>query len=114
MKSWNIKQKNLKLGLRYLSVAHLFGLELFIKENLIDDNLYFDILPLQLISTKRLIEAINYVGVEKILFGTDTPYGAKDNLSRSITRINKLHLSDSDKKMILGMNIKRLLRQEIS
>ena len=37
-----------------LIVAHLFGLEIFIKNNLKDNNLYFDISPLQLISEKRL------------------------------------------------------------
>jgi predicted TIM-barrel fold metal-dependent hydrolase len=93
-----------------LIVAHLFGLELFIKNFHKDENLYFDTSPFQLISDYRLQKAIDYVGVERILMGTDTPYGAKDNLSKSIDRINKLELSKDEKELILGLNMKRLLK----
>jgi len=92
-----------------LIVAHLFGLELFIKEFHKDENLYFDTSPLQLISDFRLQKAIHYVGIEKVLMGTDTPYGAKDNLRKSIDRIKKLEISKEDKELILGINMKRLL-----
>lgn len=92
-----------------LIIAHLFGLEIFIKENLVDNNLYFDISPLQLVSDYRLKKAIDYVGIDKVLLGTDTPYGAKDNLSKSINRITKLDLSKEDKALILGLNMKKLL-----
>jgi len=95
-----------------LIVAHLFGLELFINENLIDNNLYFDISPLQLISNRRIMKAIHHVGAKQILFGTDTPYGGKDNLSGSINRIENLEISEKEKNMILGMNINRLLKIE--
>jgi len=101
------KKKHPKLK---LIVAHLFGLELFIKKSYEDENLYFDTSPLQLISDSRLQKAIDYVGVERILMGTDTPYGAKDNLSKSIYRIKKLELSKDDKKMIIGLNMERLLK----
>jgi len=93
-----------------LIIAHLFGLELFRKKSLIDENLYFDTSPLQLISDNRLQKAIDYVGAERILMGTDTPYGAKDNLSKSIDRINKLEMSKDDKEKILGLNMERLLK----
>jgi len=92
-----------------LIVAHLFGLEIFIKENFIDKNLYFDTSPLQLISDIRLKKAINYVGIEKVLMGTDTPYGAKDNLHKSICRVKKLEITEGDKELMLGINMKRLL-----
>ena len=100
------KRKHPKLK---LIVAHLFGLELFIKDNLEDRNLYFDISPLQLISDKRLKKAIKYVGVNRILMGTDTPYGAKDNLQKSIKRIENLDITKDDKDLILGKNMKELL-----
>lgn len=106
-----ISYKRKHPGLK-LIIAHLFGLELFIRENIKDTNLYFDISPLQLISDKRLIKAVHYVGAKRILFGTDTPYGAKDNLSKSINRILKLDLSEEEKNMILGMNMNRLLQTE--
>lgn len=100
------KRKHPKLK---LIVAHLFGLELFIKNKLEDNNLYFDTSPFQLISDYRLMKAINYVGAERILFGTDTPYGSKTNHFKSINRIKKLEISDNDKEKILGLNMKELL-----
>ncbi len=92
-----------------LIVAHLFGLELFISENFKDENLYFDLSTIQLISDHRLKMAIDFVGANRILFGTDTPYGAKDNISRNLKRIEKLDISNNDKELILGENMKRLL-----
>lgn len=92
-----------------LIIAHLFGLELFIKANFKDDQLYFDISPMPLISTHRLKMAINFVGSDKILFGADTPYGVKDNLRHSLNRINNLDIPEKDKKLILGMNMAKLL-----
>lgn len=92
-----------------LIVAHLFGLELFISENFKDNNLYFDISTIQLISNQRLKKAIDFVGPDRILFATDTPYGAKDNIKRNIDRVKALEISNNDKDMILGLNMKRLL-----
>jgi len=101
------KQKHPKLK---LIVAHLFGLELFIKENFKDENLYFDTSTIQLISDYRFNKAIDFVGIDKILFATDTPYGAKDNIQRNINRIKSLEISNEDKDLILGLNMKRLLK----
>ena len=100
------KRKHPKLK---MIVAHLFGLELFIKNNYKDENLYFDTSPLQLISDHRLKKALNYLGIEKILMGTDTPYGAKNNLHKSINRIKNLEMTKYKKELILGINMKRLL-----
>jgi predicted TIM-barrel fold metal-dependent hydrolase len=101
------KRKHPKLK---LIIAHLFGLELFIKENFKDENLYFDTSTIQLISSLRLLKAIDFVGIDKILFGTDTPYGAKDNIHKNINRINNLDIPSKDKDLILGLNMKRLLK----
>ena len=46
---------------------------MFIKQDFKDENLYFDISTLQLVSTKRLMVAISFVGAEKITLGSDTP-----------------------------------------
>lgn len=98
------KHKNLKL-----IIAHLFGLELFIKQNFKDENLYFDTSTLQLISNTRLMDAINFVGAGKVLFGTDTPYGCKNNIKKNLNRIKDLDILSDDKDLILGENMKRLL-----
>ena len=99
------KHPNLKL-----IVAHLFGLELFIAEKFKDENLYFDTSTIQLISDIRFKKVIDFIGADKVLFGTDTPYGAKDNIKRNINRIKSLEISSRDKDLILGLNMKRLLK----
>ncbi len=103
----NYKRKHPNL---ILIIAHLFGLELFVSENYKDENLYFDTSTIQLISDNRFKMAINFVGADKVLFGTDTPYGAKNNIQRNINRIQNLEISSKDKDQILGLNIKRLLK----
>lgn len=93
-----------------LIIAHLFGLEVFIKLNFKDNNLYFDTSTLQLISDTRLMDAVNFVGADKVVFGTDTPYGCKDNIKKNLNRISNLDISNADKELILGGNMKRLLK----
>lgn len=93
-----------------LIIAHLFGLELFISQNFKDDNLYFDTSTLQLVSDQRLNNAIAFAGADKILFGTDTPYGAKDNIAKNINRIKNMDIPAPDKNLILGLNMKKLLK----
>jgi len=98
------QHKNLKL-----IIGHLFGLELFIEKKFEDENLYFDISTFQVISTYRLLKAIKIFGSEKILLGSDTPYG-KNNLHKNISRINSLNIGAREKSMILGENMRDLLK----
>jgi hypothetical protein len=91
-----------------LIIGHLFGLEFFIKEELIFDNIYFDISTYQVTSDERVMIAIKKFGAEKIIFGSDTPYG-KNNLKKNIERVNKLPINQDEKDLILGLNIKNLL-----
>lgn len=92
-----------------LIVAHLFGLELFIKSNFKDENLYFDISTYQVTSDKRVLKAIDFLGSDKIVMGSDTPYG-KDNLKKNIERIRRLDISTKEKELILGENMRKLLK----
>lgn len=91
-----------------LIIGHLFGLELFSEEKLIFDNIYFDISTYQVTSDERVMKAIKRFGAEKIILGSDTPYG-KDNLKKNIERIDRLSISQGEKDSILGLNIKNLL-----
>lgn len=100
-----VKKTNPKLK---LIVAHLFGLEIFIKLNFKDENLYFDISTFQVTSDKRVLKAIDFVGADKIIIGSDTPYG-KRNLQKNIERLKRLDISDNQKDLILGENMRRLL-----
>ncbi|MCP4133624.1 MAG: amidohydrolase family protein [bacterium] len=92
-----------------LIVAHLFGLELFIEEDYKDNKLFFDISSLQFTSNYRVLKAIEFYGADKVLLGTDTPYG-KNNLQKNVDRINKLEINNEDKELILGENMKKLLQ----
>lgn len=100
------KKKHPKLK---LVIAHLFGLELFIQYDFKDANLYFDTSTIQLTSTKRFMDAIKFVGATNVTFGTDTPYG-KDNLNKNIDRIRNLNISTKEKVLILGENMRKLLK----
>lgn len=91
-----------------LIVAHLFGVELFIRENLKDENLFFDLSSYQLVSAKRVLKAIDFFGADKLLMGTDSPYG-KDNLKGNLDRIHTLPIPEEQKHLILGDNMKHLL-----
>lgn len=90
-------------------VAHLFGLELFIQSEIKFENLYFDISTYQVTSDFRVLKAIIYFGADKILMGSDTPYG-KNNLQKNIDRVNNLNITQQEKNMILGDNIKGVLK----
>jgi len=104
-----IEYKKQHPGLK-LIIAHLFGLEIFIKINYKDENLYFDTSPFSLISQTRLVKAIHFAGASQVLFGTDTPYGGKNNIQKSLNRIRTLDIPNTDKALILGGNISRLLK----
>ncbi|UCC38887.1 MAG: amidohydrolase family protein [Candidatus Aminicenantes bacterium] len=91
-----------------LIIGHLYGLEFFLKEKLTFNNIYFDISTFQVTSDERVMKAIKRFGAEKITFGSDTPYG-KNNLKNNIERINRLPISQGEKELILGLNMKNLL-----
>jgi predicted TIM-barrel fold metal-dependent hydrolase len=90
-------------------IAHLFGLERYIEANIITDNIYFEISIPQLISMKRLLKAIEHFGANRIILGSDTPYG-DNNLKRNIERVKTLKLPSEQRDLILGGNIKKLLK----
>lgn len=100
---YKIDHPNLKL-----IIAHLFGLELFINENLSLKNLYFDTSSPQLVSKKRLLKAIQFFGTNSLILGSDNPYG-KNNLKKNIDRISGLDITAQDKKSVLGENLLHLL-----
>jgi uncharacterized protein len=89
-------------------VGHLFGLELYIQSGLSFENVYFEISSPQLISLQRLNKALRHFGAQKIVLGSDTPYG-KDNLRLNLERVKALPISDEEKDLILGRNLHNLL-----
>ena len=89
-------------------VGHLFGLKEFINYGSQLSNVYFEISTPQLVSEQRLLLAINHFGADRILFGSDVPYGI-NNQKLNIDRIKNLNISEVEKTKILGNNIKGLL-----
>lgn len=90
-------------------VGHSFGVEIFMKEELkYFDHVYFDLSNAYLVSKERIEMAVRHFGSEKLLMGSDTPYGV-DALEKSIALINDLAISEDDKANILGGNMNRLM-----
>jgi predicted TIM-barrel fold metal-dependent hydrolase len=89
--------------------GHLFGLELFMKEDIEDlKNIYFDVSNNCFISNERFGKALNHFGSSKLLMGSDIPYGEK-SLERVISRIKGLDIPEDQKNEILGNNMRNLL-----
>lgn len=89
-------------------VGHLFGLEEYIHSEIQFPNTFFEISTPQLISESRLLTAINYFGADRLLFGSDVPYG-KNNQKLNIDRVKNLNIKEVDKDKILGDNIRTIL-----
>jgi predicted TIM-barrel fold metal-dependent hydrolase len=89
--------------------GHLFGLELFMKEDIkILKNVHFDVSNNCFISKERFEKALKHFGSKKLLMGSDTPYG-ENALKNVITRIKGLKIPEDQKEDILGNNLKNLL-----
>ncbi|MDD3368535.1 MAG: TatD family hydrolase [Lachnospiraceae bacterium] len=89
-------------------IAHLYGLESFMEEPASDfENIWFDISNCYFVSKERIEMACRWIGADKLLFGSDTPYGIK---SQKLTKdmVEKLDIPEGDKAKILGGNAARL------
>ncbi len=91
-------------------IAHLYGLELYMQCGADLENVYFEISTPQLISLERLNKALLHFGPERIIMGSDTPYG-RENLRLNIERVDALPISEGEKQLILGKNVEHLLGQ---
>jgi predicted TIM-barrel fold metal-dependent hydrolase len=89
-------------------IGHLYGLEQYMKADVNLANVYFEISTPALVSTPRVRKAVDHFGAERIILGSDTPYG-RDNLKLNLQRVRALGLSKRDAGMILGGNMRRLL-----
>jgi predicted TIM-barrel fold metal-dependent hydrolase len=89
-------------------VGHLFGLEDYIASGLRFERVVFDTSTHELVSTQRILKAIEHFGVQQVVMGSDTPY-ARDALRLAIACVRSLPLSDPEKNSILGENLRRLL-----
>ena len=91
-------------------IAHLFGLELFLEEDIkYFDNIFFDLSNCFFVSEQRTMIGIKHFGSTKFIMGSDTPYGIK-SLEKTIDQIHRLPISEYEKKNILGDNLRGILK----
>ena len=90
-------------------IGHLIGLEVFMETNVVFPNVFFDISCPQLVPKTKILTCVNKFGAEKVIMGSDTPYG-KNNLSNVISNVKSLAISSHEKELILGDNMRDLLR----
>jgi predicted TIM-barrel fold metal-dependent hydrolase len=68
------------------------------------ENVFFDT---ALASTEAIMRFIETIGKERILFGSDIPFGT---MKRELEKILSLPVGDDEKEWILSKNLKRLIR----
>jgi uncharacterized protein len=111
--SWIFDASSMSHSLTFLVntfiIAHLIGFE-EIHTHAKNQNLFYEISPPQLIDVERLKHAIDQAGAERVILGSDTPYGKK-NLQMNLKRIDSLDISEQEKKLIKGENMQRLINQ---
>ena len=89
-------------------IAHLLGLDIFAAADRTRlDNIYFDISPPNLNPLRLVERALGIFGAERLLLGSDTPYG-RDNLRTSLERVDGLRIPSAEKALILGGNASRI------
>ncbi len=110
LKSKSQVKKFISLTKKYPGVtfilAHLIGIEEF--DSSIGENVYFDISCPLLHSTKMLVRAWNNFGAERILLGSDAPYGT-DNINLAISQMREAGMNHDEIELICSKNIQKLL-----
>ena len=92
--------------------AHMGGFRTWeaVEEYLVGTALYFDTAySLGELGAARMEKIIREHGVEKILFGSDTPWS---DPQAEIAKLKSLQLTEEEREKILGGNAQRLLRLE--
>jgi predicted TIM-barrel fold metal-dependent hydrolase len=90
-------------------LLHLIGLEAIAKQAKYTNNIHYEISPFSYIKETRLRYAIDKLGVDHIILGSDTPWD-KDSLENNIARIDRLNIASTEKERILGINIMDILK----
>ena len=90
-------------------LLHLVGLEAVAEKAKCTKNIHYEISPFSYIKENRLEYAIDTLGPDRIILGSDTPWD-KGSLENSIARIGRLNIGSSEKELILGGNIADILK----
>jgi predicted TIM-barrel fold metal-dependent hydrolase len=88
-------------------VAHLIGLEIVAGYASDLTNIYYDISGGDVINPERLEYALETFGAERLILGSDEPFGSLEN---SLARVRRLNISEAHKELVLGENLRTLCR----
>jgi len=66
-------------------------------------------LPFWYLTPQQILDAIAQVGAELFIFGLDFPYNLEEDTRMGLEVIRSLPISDEQKAMILGGNLRREL-----
>jgi len=90
-------------------IGHMIGFNEIV-ENSTNENIYFDISAPFLIPLKTLEKAIKIIGSNRLILGSDTPYG-KNNIQININRIKNLKIGIDEQENILGNNLMKIIKK---
>jgi predicted TIM-barrel fold metal-dependent hydrolase len=96
------KTKNLKMIIPHLGMLGGDPHD-FLKTFQGRENVYFDT---ALAGTETIMEFIGKIGKERILFGSDIPFGT---MKRELEKILSLPIGDGEREWILSKNLRRLI-----
>jgi predicted TIM-barrel fold metal-dependent hydrolase len=97
------KTKNLKIIIPHLGMLGGNPFD-FLKTFKSRENVFFDT---ALAGTETIMRFVEKIGKERILFGSDIPFGT---MKRELQKIFSLPIGDDEKEWILSKNLKRLIR----
>lgn len=87
-------------------IAHLIGSETMYSR-LQYSNVFFDLSSPQLYSVRMLKKALDNYGAERLILGSDAPYGI-DNINKIKKRLKKLKITKRERKLIYGDTLNSL------
>jgi predicted TIM-barrel fold metal-dependent hydrolase len=97
------KTKNLKIIIPHLGMLGGNPFD-FLKTFKLRENVFFDT---ALAGNETILQFVEKIGEERILFGSDIPFGG---MKRELEKILSLPLGDDEKEWILSKNLKKLIR----
>ncbi|MGB5925920.1 MAG: amidohydrolase family protein [Dehalococcoidia bacterium] len=108
--------KLLKLAKNYpgtdFILLHLVGVEVIVEQAKYTENIHYEISPFSYIKETRLKYAIDNLGADRIMLGSDTPWD-KGSLENNIARIGGLNIDSTEKECLLGGNIAAILKLKL-
>jgi len=90
-------------------LLHLVGLEAVGVQAKHTKNIHYEISPFSYIKETRLEYAIDTLGADRVMLGSDTPWD-KGSLENNIARIGRLNIGSTEKERILGENAMDVLK----